>query len=304
MTKRVEKSKKIQKEIEKEENKKRVESTIKKIIKIFLVLLIVVFVVFYYMRFIETKMLFVKEVKVESTKIGENLSGLKIVHFSDLHYKMSTEKTDMKNIVAKINELRADIIIFTGDLLDSNVTYTKKDLETLENYLKDMHATNKKYYIKGNHDYDFDEIEQIFYNADFQSLNNRDDYIYTKNNEKIYINGTGSILNDDFDMETAFLNQEANIFTITLLHEPDNIMKLKEKEIDLALAGHSHNNQINIPLISSLFVVDGARTYYNNYYQVNNTHLYINQGIGTSMYKLRLFAPPTINFYRIVSKEA
>lgn len=304
MTKRIEKAKKLEKEIQKEENKIKFQKRVKKIIKISIIVLILVFASLYYMRFIETKMLKVKEVKVESTKIKENLSGLKIVHFSDLHYKMSTDDADMKKIVKKINELKADIIVFTGDLLDSNAIYEDKDFEILEKYLKKLNATNKKYYVKGNHDYDFNEVDLILENADFISLNNKDDYIYEKDNEKIYISGLGSKIKEDFHQEESFINQEENVFSITLFHEPDNILDLTNKTIDLALTGHSHNNQINIPGISSLFLVEGAKKYYNSYYYVNNTHLYINQGIGTSMYRLRLFAPPTINLYRLVSKEA
>ena len=64
-------------------------------------------------------------------------------------------------------------------------------------------------------------------------------------------------------------------------------------------AGHSHNGQINIPYIKKLLLPEGSKKYYNNYYKVNNTNLYISSGLGESNINFRLFNKPSINFYRI-----
>ncbi len=76
-------------------------------------------------------------------------------------------------------------------------------------------------------------------------------------------------------------------------------IKTKYDNINLVLAGHSHNGQINIPYIKKLFLPEGSKKYYNNYYKVNNTNLYISSGLGESKINFRLFNKPSINFYRI-----
>ena len=90
-------------------------------------------------------------------------------------------------------------------------------------------------------------------------------------------------------------------YKIILVHEPDYIDTITSKynNTNLVLAGHSHNGQINIPYIKKLLLPEGSKKYYNNYYKVNNTNLYISSGLGESNINFRLFNKPSINFYRI-----
>ncbi len=290
-----------EKKKEKKEGKEKKKSHF--FLKILFLFIIIAFIGIYYMRFIETKMLFVKEIKIEDTNIPEGFSGLKVVHFSDLHYRMSTEEEDLKKIVHKINALKPDVLVFTGDLLDHTISYQKEDYDFLMEQFKKMDATIAKYYIKGNHDYFTDQVDIILQNAEFTSLNNKSDVIYANEYEKIQFLGTGSSLENDFQKEEAMSNIENGLYTILLLHEPDNLLEMDHSSISLALAGHSHHHQIHIPYLCEAFTVEGAKTYHDSFYQVQNTSLYINGGIGTSIYPFRLFAPPTINLYRLVRSK-
>lgn len=288
----------MKKRIEKKDTKKR---KVPKIFKIIIIILILIFSLLYYMRFIETNRLIVKESKIESVKIPEDLSGIKIVHISDLYYKSTNDKKYLKKVVNKINNIKPDIVIFSGDLLSNEIEYDNTDIKDLVYYLKKIEANNK-FYIMGDNDYD-NKTTYILESAYFESLNNKEKNIYGSDNNKIVIHGLGSFLKDDFIIQDAFINNDENIFNIAIFHEGDNIMELEDKSIDLALAGHSLNNMINIPIIKELFDKEGAKDYYNNYYLINNTHLYINSGLGTNKNKLRFFNPPTINLYRLVRKD-
>ena len=86
------------------------------------------------------------------------------------------------------------------------------------------------------------------------------------------------------------------------MHEPDKILDFDYNNYDLILAGHSHNGQITIPFIGSLYKPNGSKKYYKDYYELEGTKLYISGGIGTSTLKLRLFNKPSINLYRLTSK--
>ena len=283
---------KVEEEKQKEEKKKRFK---KNIIKSIIIIFLLIFATIYYMRFYEIKRLEVNEIKIEDNLIPENFNGFKIVHISDIHYKMTTDKKDLEKIVNKINKLKPDVLVFTGDLLDETIDYEDKDYQELKEILSKIDVTMTKYYIKGNHDYNFDNIEDIFYNSGFVNLNNSEDTIYINDKEFIKLKGYGSSINDDFNYQET----PNNTYTISLIHEPDNASLIKDS--NLILAGHSHNLQINIPYIKTLFKVNGCMKYYDNYYDLGNTKLYINNGIGTSIYKLRLFNPPTINFYRLTN---
>ena len=286
-------------EIRKNEDKKNRKFTL---LKIVLLIIILGFSLLYYMRFIETNRLSVKEVKIESIKIPESLSGLKVAHISDLYYRSTIDKNYLKKLTKEINRLKPDVLVFTGDLLSDEIEYSKEDYKDLIYYFKKMDVNNK-YYVKGDNDYNNNDISNILESSEFVSLNNKEDYIYGSDNLKIGIHGLGSFIRDDFKLNDAFVTNDETLFNIVLLHEPDNILELKDRNVDLVLAGHSLNNRINLPLIKDLFNVNGAIDYYDSYYNVNQTHLYVNAGLGTNENRLRLFTPPTINFYRIVRKH-
>ena len=89
-----------------------------------------------------------------------------------------------------------------------------------------------------------------------------------------------------------------------MVHEPDfadNI--INEYSVDLILSGHSHNGQIRIPLVGALYTPENAKKYYDEYYSINNTDLYISSGIGVSKYNYRLFNHPSFNLYRIYKEK-
>ena len=82
----------------------------------------------FYSKYVGVKGLIVKEYRVESNILTENYSGLKVVHFSDLLFKSTVDRDDIKKLVSKINTLRPDIIVFTGDLVNKNVRMKIEDI--------------------------------------------------------------------------------------------------------------------------------------------------------------------------------
>jgi len=293
----------MKKRIDKTCRKEKKEVKPKKFLwlKIVVGVIIVSFSLLYYMRFVETNRLVVKEVKVESSKVPESLSGLKLVHISDLHYKTTIDKSYLKKLVKEVNRLKPDVLVFVGDLLCNDIEYMDEDLKDLVYYFGKMESNNK-YYVLGDEDYSNNDVSNVLETAGFISLNNKEDYIYGSDSKKIVIHGLGSFLGNDFNSNGAFITNDNSMFNITLFHEADNVLELRDKNIDLALAGHSLNNRINLPIIKNVLSIDGAIDYYDSYYNINNVHLYVNAGIGTNKSKLRLLTPPTINFYRIVRK--
>ena len=305
MMSRSEKSLQLEKEIKKEEVKEKTHHFLKLFLKIMFLLISLFILLLLYMHFVGTKGLFVREYKVESNRLPESFHGFKIVHFSDLHYLTTVKEKEVENLVNKINELKPDIIVFTGDLVDSNKTATDKDLDVLIKALNKLEATTGKYTVKGNHDYESDSYEKVLNQTDFKQLDNSYELIYYKGTIPILITGINSCIQNDCDIGSSFrYNETDNIYTISLLHEPDVIDEIiNTYPVDLALAGHSHNGQIRIPFLGALMKVTNGKKYPNESYQLNNTKLFVSGGIGTSKYEFRWFNHPSINFYRL-TKEA
>ena len=272
---------------------------IKKILKFIYILIIILTLIVLYSRYIEPTRLTTKEITINNQNIEKDFDGLKIVHFSDLHYKRIITKKRINKIIEEINLINPDIIVFTGDLIDSDSNITEDDIKYLEETLKKINSKYGKYAVLGNHDYsiDIEKIRQIYNNSDFNLLENSYDIIHSKNNQKLYIGGISTGEFNDNTIKELLITE--NIYKIILLHEPDFIDKTTNLNANLALSGHSHNGQLNIPYIKKLFLPTGAKKYYEEYYKVNNTELYISNGIGVSRINLRLFNTPSINFYRI-----
>lgn len=302
---REEKNKKKQKEIEHLETKEKTKKISFFILKVILILLLSFGSVILYARYIGTTGLVVNEHKITSTKIPDSFHGFKIIQFSDLHYGSTCFEKEVDLLVKEINLRKPDLVVFTGDLIDKNYHMTEKQEEKLIEQLQSIHSTVGKYAVTGNHDYQDQSFDKIMIQSNFTILDNHSDLLYYEGYDPILLVGLSSSIQEKRDIEKGFHyfqeeNQNPDIFTITLLHEPDSIDNvLSRYPTDLALAGHSHNGQVRIPYLGSIVKVKGSKKYSENFYQISDTQLYVSGGIGTSNYPFRLFDRPSINFFRI-----
>ena len=272
----------------------------KKLIRFLLIIILILSLLIIYARYGGTRGLITKEYQIETT-IDDSFDGLKIVHFSDLHYLRIINKETTQSIIEEINLLNPDIVVFTGDLIDKDYKPNDKDISNLKELLTSIKSKYGKYSVLGEHDIKVeDTIKDIYISSNFTLLDNSYDVIYGNNNNKLFIGGLSN--NPDIDKVMNYFTENEDInYKIILVHEPDYVDTITSKynNTNLVLAGHSHNGQIYIPYIKKLLLPEGSKKYYNNYYKVNNTNLYISSGLGESNINFRLFNKPSINFYRI-----
>lgn len=276
----------------------------KKKIFITLFILILIFIgTIIYANKIGTKGLKVKEYKIIYENLIEEYYGLKIAHISDLHYYSHIKEKELENIVNEINKLKPDLVVFTGDL------FTEKDVKI--NLDKMVDILNKlecdfKYAVTGNHDAsNYKNFKYVMENSNFIELKDTYELIYLKSQTPILLYGLSSNINNSTNIEDRFKTDIFDIETainILLIHEPDYLDKIDHSKYNLILAGHSHNGQVRLPIIGKIYTPNGAKKYYDEYYKINNSDLYISSGVGSTLYNLRLFNKPSINFYRITNK--
>ena len=279
-----------------------------KLLSIFLFLVVIVVTIFLYAKYTGIKGLIVKEYRVKSEILTNNFSGLKIIHFSDLLYKSTVDKEDVKNLIKRINELKPDIVVFTGDLINKNAKINNEDIEFLEDELESISAKVGKYAIYGDEDYSIESYKTIMEKSKFKILNNSYDEIFYKNNESMFIIGLPSPLKEEIKLEDAFnfyKEDEKRKFIIVLVHDGKTIRFLDEStyEVDLVLGGHSLNGSIVIPYYGGIFIDDGAYKYYQEHYSKGITDIYISSGVGTNKYPYRIFNKPSFNLYRLKAQS-
>lgn len=268
----------------KENKEKKKKRKLKWQVKLFIIILIIIIYAF----LIGPKGIYIKEYKVSSDKITSEKDGLKILQISDIHYGSTVNENDIIKIRKKANEAKVDIVVFTGDLIDEGYKIEDNEKDLLKKELKKINAELGKYYVIGEED--FDEAKTILNYAEFIDLNNNPQSIYSEDNIPILL--VDKSINKDYITS----EENSTYFKILAIHNPDDFEKFKNYNFDIAIAGHTHNGQINIPKVKDLFI---SSIYKKDYQKINNTNLYINAGIGTSGIKIRLFNHPTMNLYRL-----
>jgi predicted MPP superfamily phosphohydrolase len=286
---------------------------LKKRYKFLIAVTLLISILLLWSRYISTSGLEIKEYKVTSSNLPTTFVGMKIVHFTDIHYGRTIDKNDLDYFVNEVNVLKPDLIFFTGDLVDKDTKLTSKIKNDIINSLSKLNATIGKYAVSGNHDIDNSEYQNILSDSGFNNLNNNFDIIYSKGYESILVAGLESEvkghpntnnLNDFINAKDGSGNN-INIvpkYKILLLHTPDTINKLKNYNFNLVLAGHSHNGQVRLPFIGSVITPIGSKEYHEAYYKINKTDLYISGGLGTSTISFRFLNKPSFNFYRLANK--
>ena len=274
---------------------------------IFIILILFIVFIILWARFISTKGLTVREYAINSSIFTSNMDGLKIIHFSDLLYGRTVNKKDVQNLVEQINDLKPDLVVFSGNIIDKDTIISDSLIEFLTESLSQIDATLGKYAVSGDQDYKLDNYEILMKNAGFNYLNNTYDVLYYKDNIPIIIIGLPSLLKGTQDYETAFsgLQNFSNtpVYKIVLVNEPDSYLQFKDYNPDLVLSGHSLNGQVRIPFVGQIIAKNGSKTYYDEYYNIDSTKFFISGGIGTTDYSFRFFNKPSINLYRMYSKE-
>ncbi len=271
---------------------------------IIIILLIIVFFLFW-ARFIATRGLKVKEYAINAPKMPSEFNGLKIVHFSDLHYGSTVYLKELKSLVKKINDENPDIIVFTGDLVEDDVVLSEEDVNDIIAVLKELKPKVETLAVIGNHDYNHAYFGEITEQLDWHVLDNTYEFFYYKSSTPLVFVGLDDLTEGTPDYENAFsyINEtDEDLYTIVLCHEPDQVQEFANYDFDLVLAGHSHLGQVRIPLIGALYTPPGSKIYYDDYYLIDDASMYVSGGIGTSTIKMRFLNKPSINLYRFYTK--
>lgn len=247
-------------------------------------ILLVIFVRFYGVSQVVTK-----EYSIISEEIPKGFDGMKIVQISDIHYGTTINESSLKKMVNKVNQLKPDIIVFTGDLVAKGINPTDKIKAEITVNLSKLEATIGKYAIASNEDLENDSFFDLITNSGFTLLNNEAKLIYNNDDEPIELVGISSI-NSKIEL--------TDNYKIALIHKPDDIDNIKNDNYNIVMAGHNHGGIIRLPFLGGLINIEGAKKYHNDYYEIYNTKLYVSSGLGTSNINFRMFNQPSINLYR------
>lgn len=243
------------------------------------------------------------EYKIKSENLPNAFNGFRVAQVSDLHNSEMGENN--KKLLSALEKAKPDIIVITGDLIDSRRTNVDISLS----FAKKSAEVAPCYYVTGNHESrvsQYTELKKGLKKAGVDVLENKSASI-AKDGEEITILGV-----DDPSFRTDYLlgDLEQNVISSTLKelvkndgtykvllsHRPEMFDTYVEAGIDLVFTGHAHGGQFRLPFLGGL--IAPGQGFFPKYeagvFTQNTTSMVVSRGIGNSIIPLRINNRPEL----------
>jgi len=258
-----------------------------------------------------------KNINLKLENWSSKLKDFKIVQISDLHLGSFSSVKKLEEVVEIINNEKADLVVFTGDLVNNFHNEALPYISTL----KKIKSNYGNYSVLGNHDYcdyvgwkrsskkwkdNFNEMLEVHKKMGFNLLLNSSKEIEIED-EKINLVGVenwgAGNFNKDGDLKKAMFEVNEEYPTILLSHDPSHwsaqVLDF-QKRIDLQLSGHTHGMQFGIDIPGFKWSpVQWRYKQWSGLYENSKKFIYVNTGVGNLAYAGRVGIMPEITVLKI-----
>lgn len=240
----------------------------------------------------------------ENAKLPSDFQDFRIVQISDLHNAVFGK--DNKRLLAGIRELDPELLVITGDVVDSNHT----DIRVAMEFVREAAGICPVYYVTGNHEnwlsaQDMTALMDSFTQSGAVILTNRAVEI-TKGESSICLIGLADEHLSDGTLNQILSGADRDELLLLLAHEPQYLDRYSASGVDLALTGHAHGGQFRLPFIGPLVAPDQGffPKYTEGEHHAGDTTMIISRGLGNSIIPVRLFNFPEIVCVELINPDA
>ena len=252
------------------------------------------------------------QISINSEKIPASFKGFKIVQVSDLH-NAEFGKNQSK-LLRKVEDASPDIIVVTGDLIDSSNTDVEKAMDFITGAVKIAPV----YYVTGNHEAWTDKYEQLEEEITRAGVVILKDKVITLEHDGDFIQLLGlddpdfTMKGDTYGKSAAMIDTKLKSmqirndqYTILLSHRPELFDVYVANRIDLILSGHAHGGQIRLPFIGGLVAPNQGffPTYSEGVYEKMQIKMVVSRGLGNSIISVRINNRPELVVITLVSQQ-
>jgi predicted MPP superfamily phosphohydrolase len=223
---------------------------------------------------------------------------LRILQISDLHVERITQRE--RDMLARADSLKPDIIVLTGDYVNSSYIHDPVTLQQTRQIFSQLHARDGIYAVNGNTD-DAYVMSELFNGlANIHVLYDKVMPIRLPGGT-IFLVGVALTESGNFDAQQLVPLKKGlppDAYSVLLYHTSALIKTASAKGVDLFLSGHTHGGQVRLPFYGAIF----TNTYYGKKYEmgeytVGPTTLYVSRGIGMGgglLPRARFLCPPEL----------
>ncbi len=235
----------------------------------------------------------VRHIDVDIPGLPPALDGMTIAHLSDTHVGKFTRGDVLDRIASQTNRLDADLVLFTGDLID----FSLRDVPEAVAMLKRIDRSDRLFVVEGNHDLfeGREAFEQSLRAAGLPLLLDEAATVAVRG-EPVQILGIrwhyrGSGMGVDHHVRQVAALRDRDAFPILLAHHPHAFDAAVDHGIPLTLAGHTHGGQL---MLSPEFGAGPMMfRYWSGLYRQRGARLVVSNGVG-NWFPLRTHAPAEI----------
>lgn len=260
----------------------------------------------------------VRKLKVRFANLPSAFKGLKIVQISDIHSGSLLDTKAVEKGVKKINDLKPDLILFTGDLVNDCAT----EMLPFQQLFASLNASLGVFSILGNHDYgdyvkwpidgvskkqNLENLKILQKNMGWHLLMN-EHVVLEKNNQQIALIGIENWSNKARfpkygKLQEAYNGTEHIPFKILMSHDPshwDAEVRKDFSDIDLTLSGHTHGMQFGVEIPGMKWSpIQYVYPKWAGLFEEKGQQLYVNRGFGCLGYPGRVGVLPEITLLEL-----
>ena len=238
---------------------------------------------------------------ISSNELPKRFDGFRIAQVSDLHNAEMGK--DNQKLISMLKDAEPDIIVITGDMIDSRNTNVDIALAFAEKAMQIAPC----YYVTGNHESrvnEYDALKEGLNRLGVTVLEDAKTELVVSG-EKITIIGVDDpnfkmdyLLNDESAIKSKLneLMSEDDGYTILLSHRPELFEAYVDSDLDVVYSGHAHGGQFRIPFIGGVVAPNQGLfpQYDSGIYTKENTNMIVSRGVGNSIVPFRINNRPEV----------
>ncbi len=224
--------------------------------------------------------------------------ALRVVQLTDIHAGVYMTRAEIRRYADQVTALAPDLFVLTGDYISNSMKFLPECVEEMAR----VRARYGTFAIMGNHDRWYGQ------QSDILAMFRQHQITFLLNAHRVIQTGQGPLAVAGIDdlrsgypnLAGALQGLDSAIPSILLSHRPEIFPLAAANGVPLTLSGHYHGGQIKVGLPGlNLSLADLLTPYPEGLYRIENSHLYVSRGIGTTFTPIRLNVRPEITLLRL-----